>query len=84
MRTVHQHEAKAQLLVAISRAAGNPWTAAHAAGVLPDQAEPHAAIEAATNEKVRCAVCAGRNGGFGGRAELAGREVRMASSKWFS
>ena len=52
MRTVHQQEAKAQLLVAVGRAAANPWTRAHAAGALPDVAEPQAQLEAATNEKV--------------------------------
>ena len=52
MRTVHQQEAKAQLLVSITRQAGNPWTAAHAAGALPDAAEPRGALEAATTGQV--------------------------------
>lgn len=53
VRTVHQQEAKAQLLVAVGRQPGNPWTAAQAAGALPDQAEPQAELEAAAHEKVR-------------------------------
>lgn len=52
VRTVHQQEAKAQLLVAVGRQPANPWTAAQVAGALPDQAEPQADIEAAANEKV--------------------------------
>ncbi|EFN57654.1 hypothetical protein CHLNCDRAFT_142791 [Chlorella variabilis] len=47
VRTVHQQEARAQLLVAVRRDAGNPWTAAHAAGALPGEAEARCAIEAA-------------------------------------
>lgn len=49
VRTVHQQEAKAQLLVSVSRQGGNPWTAAHAAGALPDRAEEQAALEAASH-----------------------------------
>ncbi len=64
VRTVHQQEAKAQLLVAVGRQPANPWTAAQAAGALPDQAELQAEIEAAANEKVGswgyCGCAAGK------------------------
>ncbi len=52
MRTVHQQEAKAQLVVAVERQAGNPWNEAHAAGALPDAALPRGEIEAACNGQV--------------------------------
>ncbi|KAL4448097.1 hypothetical protein ABPG75_005316 [Micractinium tetrahymenae] len=52
VRTVHQQEAKAQLVVSVQRQAGNPWTAAHAVGALPDAALPRNEIEAACNGQV--------------------------------
>ncbi|PSC75849.1 tetratricopeptide repeat 27-like protein [Micractinium conductrix] len=52
MRTVHQREARAQLLVSVSREEGNPWTTAHAARALPDRAAPQAEIEAVCHGRV--------------------------------
>ncbi|KAL4859782.1 Tetratricopeptide repeat protein 27 [Chlorella vulgaris] len=49
-RTVHQQEAKAQLLVAVSRDSANPWTAAYEAGRLPGLADARSTIEAATTQ----------------------------------
>jgi hypothetical protein len=47
---VHQQEAKAQLLVAVSRDSANPWTAAYEAGRLPGLADARSTIEAATTQ----------------------------------
>lgn len=73
VRTVHQKEAKAQLLVAVARDASNPWTAAHAAGALPDAAAPQAELEAATNDKV---------GGCGGLRREGLRQTASLCFKW--
>jgi hypothetical protein len=50
VRTVHQAEAKAQLVARCTRQPGHPWAQAHAAGQLPGADEEAAALEAAVEQ----------------------------------